>query len=139
MTFFRRTCVAALLFGLVSTSVWWPLFDWTIARRQLLLTILLTPVVWWLVVGRVPRPRLWRGALGGALAGLVSQTADLVRDVFGVVSRRGTIHGVEGFAAMAVLATLLLTGFLATAGGALVGLIALGVQRAIDGDVTISW
>ncbi len=140
MTVLRRTWLATALFVLVSTTTWWLLIDWSVARGQFLQTVLLTPLIWWIVVGRQPSPRLWRGIVGGALAGIVTQAAQHIPELWNIfsLSRRNPGNGEDQAMAIAAVAVYLLIGVWATILGALVGLVAVVIQRRTDGGVPSS-
>ncbi len=138
MTLLRRTWMATAMFVLASIVAWQRFIDWEAAWRHVLPTLFLTPLVWWVLVGWQPKPRLWRGIVGGALTGFVTQAAENIPLIWGLVSRRGTYKGDEGFGAMAALAVLLLICFWAIILGALVGLVAAAIQRRMDGRVPSS-
>jgi hypothetical protein len=138
MIVFRRTWLPTVLFLLVSTVVWWRLVGWSIAGRQLLPTLLFAPVVWWFVVGRRTRPHLFRGVVGGAITGFVTQSAQDIPKAWGLLSRRGTFVGDDQAVAMVSFGVYLSIGVCATALGALVGLVAVAVQRRVEGRGPIS-
>ena len=132
MTVLRKTWIATVMFVLASTVAWQMFVDWESAWSHVLPTLLVSPLVWWFVVGRRPKPGLWRGILGGALTGFVTQAAENIPLIWGLVTARGSYKGDEGFGAMAALAVLLLICVWAIVLGALVGLLATVIQRRVD-------
>ena len=133
MTLPRRTWLATALFALVSTAVWANLSGWGTAWKQLLPTLLVTPVVWWFMAGRHARPHLMRGALAGGLAGFITQSAQDVPKILGLYAQRGSASGEDQAVAVASVTVYLLIGVCATLVGALLGLVAVVVQRRTDG------
>lgn len=130
MTVLRRTWLATLLLLLASTAVWWKVAGWEATWGHVLPTLLVAPPIWWVVVGRQPMPRLWRGIVGGGLAGFVTQSAQDIPDVLSALAHRGTGTGEGGLAAGAALFVLLVIAVVATFGGALLGLTALLIERS---------
>jgi hypothetical protein len=135
MTVLRRTWLPTACFLVGSTAIWSGLGSWEIARLQLSPTLVLTPLVWWFVVGRRSQPHLGWGALGGAITGLVTQSAENIPELWGLISRRGTFLGDDQAIAMFSLGVYLMIGVCAMPIGALVGLIALVVQRRLNDEV----
>lgn len=134
MTVLRRTWLATALFVLVSSTAWWRLIDLAAVGRHLLPTLLVTPLIWWIVVGRYSEPRLWRGIVGGALAGFVSQSAQNIPDCWQLYTHRGMGTGEDHLVSGVSLAVFFLIGLVATLVGALVGLVAVVAQRRIEGS-----
>lgn len=135
MTLLRRTWFVTVLFAMVSTATWWNLIDASIALRQLVPTVLLTPLVWWAAAGHRARPHLVRGIVGGALAGFVTQGAQHVPRLWGLYLNRESVRGEDGIAVMAEAGVRLLIGASATGIGALLGLVTVVVQRRMNGRV----
>lgn len=136
MVVLRRTWLATALFVLASSVVWWRLLDVDAAQRHLYPTLLLSPLIWWGVVARQLKPRLWRGSVGGALAGAVTQSVQNVPDLWRLIVHRGAGNGEDQAIAIASVAVYLLIGVCATLLGALLGTVALVVQRRLDGAET---
>jgi hypothetical protein len=133
MTVLGRTWLATTLFVLTAMAVWWKLIDLEAAWRHLLPTLLLTPLIWWVVVGRQPKTRLWHGIIGGALTGFVTQSAQNVPDFLRLFVHRGTGDGEDQAIAIASVTVYLLIGLGATILGALVGLVAVVAERRVEG------
>ena len=135
MTVFRRTWVATALFTLIAALVWQGIVGWGGAWRYFLPAVVLSPPIWWIVVGRERRPRLWRGMVGGALTGYVTQSARDVPAVWHLIVHRqtGTAENQLGSAASFVVYVFI--GACAITGGALIGLVAQVIQRRMnDGE-----
>ncbi len=132
MIIFRRTWLPTACFLVLSTAIWWGLGSWTVARKALLPTVILTPPIWWFVAGRQSRPHLGRGALGGAIAGLVTQSAQNVPDLWDLIARRGTFRGDEQATAMVSGGIFLLIGACGAAAGTFVGVVAAAIQRRME-------
>ena len=130
----RRTWLMTGLSALVSTVIWWWIGGWSIARRELLHTLLFTPPVWWIMVARLAKPRLWRGVVGGALVGFVTQSAEDVPKVWNLYLQRGTGDGEAQATAVVSVMFYLIIGLWATTLGAVLGLIAVVIQRRTEAD-----
>ena len=129
MTVLRRTWLATSLFVLASTVVWWKLSGWSVASRQILPTLCLTPLLWWFIVGRRTRPHILRGVVAGGLAGFVTQSAQDIPEVLGLLAHRGTGTGEDQLVAGVSLFLFFVIGVVATLGGALLGLTTLLIER----------
>lgn len=129
MTVFRRTWLPTVIFAAVSSVVWSRIIDWSIAWELLLPTLLFTPLVWWFVVGVRTRPGLVRGLVGGALAGLITQSARNVPRIIGLYAQRGMGNGEDQAIAVASVAIYLFISAVATVIGALLGLTVVLIQR----------
>jgi hypothetical protein len=138
MNVFRTTWLATAVFVIVSTVVWWRLIDWSIAWEQLIPTLLLTPLIWWFVVGRRAQPQLVRGVVGGGLAGFVTQSARNIPRIASLYAHRGTGNGEDQAIAVASVAIYLFVAVGATLIGALLGFAVVLIQRRLDGAVHIS-
>lgn len=132
MVALRRTWLATVLFVLVSSVAWWRLLDVDAVLRHLYPTLLLSPLTWWVVVARRPKPRLWHGSLGGALTGAITQSAQNVPDLWRLFVHRGAGNGEDQAIAIASVTVYLLIGVCATLLGAVVGMVAVGAQRLLD-------
>jgi len=129
MNLLRRTWLATTLFVIVSSAIWWPWLGWEIARDHLVAALLLTPLIWWAAIGRKTPPHLLRGAVAGALTGLVTQMAPHLRYFLPLVgfSRPG-----DGEAQMVALASVAIYLMIATGAvmmGAVVGLATAAIER----------
>jgi hypothetical protein len=131
MAVLRKTWLATSLFVLVSTAVWWRLIDWSVASKQLLPTLLLTPLMWWFIVGRQARPHLVRGVLAGGLTGFVTQSAQDIPEFLSLFAHRGTGTGEGQLVAGVSMAVFFFFGVVATLGGALLGLTTILIQRRL--------
>lgn len=138
MAVLRRTWLATVCFFLASTATWLGLGSWELARLQMLPTLVLTPLVWWFVVGRRSRAHLGWGAVGGALTGLVTQSARNTLDILGLLSHRGTFVGDDQAIAMFSLGVFLGIGLAGAALGALVGMVVASLQQRVEGSTTTS-
>ena len=132
MKVLQKTWLATVLFVLASSLMWGSFVSWGAAWRHLLPTLLLAPFVWWFVVGRRSSPGVRRGMLGGALTGFVSQAAENIPDFWYFVTHLGRGDGEEQAIAYVSVAFFLMIGFCATFLGALIGLMAVVVQRRLD-------
>lgn len=135
MTVIRSTWLVTVLFAVASTAIWWSLVDSTFAIGQLVPTVLITPVAWWIVVGDRPRPHIARGLVGGALAGFVTQGTQQVLEIGSIHLHRhsASADGEGGAAAIAAIAVYLAIAVVATVAGSLLGLIAVVLRRLASG------
>lgn len=133
MTLLRRTWFVTVLFVVVSTAIWWTLIDASFALRQLLPTVLVTPLVWWAIAGHRAKPGLVRGIVGGALAGFVAQGVEYVPTLWRMHVNRENVRGEDGLAVAAAAVAYLMIGVCATVIGALLGLVSVIVQRRMNG------
>jgi len=125
----RRTWLPTSLFVLVTSTMWWRLLDLEEVRRHVPWTILLAPIIWWLMVGRLRSPGLVRGALAGALTGVVTQLLPHLPMIWGLLSHRGEGEGEAQIAAGASMAVYLAIGSCALLVGAVIGIVALSIER----------
>ena len=132
MVVLRRTWLSTTLFVLVSTAVWWKIAGWGTVWKQLPPTLLLSPLVWWFMVGRQSRPPFVRGVLAGGIVGFVTQSAQDIPKLMHLFARRGTGDGEDQLIAVASATVYLWIGLCATVIGALLGFLATVVQRRVD-------
>ncbi len=125
----RRTWLATTLLVAVSTAVWWMWIDWDTARLHLLPTLILSPVLWWLVVGQKRPPHLLRGLVAGALTGLLTQMVPHARYVWPLLIHRGMGDGEAQMMATASTVFYVLIASGALLMGAVIGLLATAIER----------
>ena len=138
MIVLRRTWLMTCLAVLVSTVAWWWVAGWQIAEKQLPQTLLLTPIIWWMVVARLAKPHVWRGPVGGALVGFATQSAQDVLKIWNLYLRRGTGDGEAQATAIVSVVFYLMVGLWAMILGALIGLVVVVIQRRSDGGTGAS-
>jgi hypothetical protein len=131
MTVLRRTWLPTTLFVVASVAAWWKVIGLEATLRHLFPTLLLTPLMWWFIVGRQARPHLVRGVLAGGLTGFVTQSAQDIPDFLSFFAHRGTGTGEDQLVAGVAMAVLLFFGIVATLGGALLGLTTILIQRRL--------
>jgi hypothetical protein len=128
MNVLRRTWLATALFALVASMMWW-ILDWEEVRRHVPWTLLVAPMVWWFIVGRLRSPGLFRGAIAGALTGVVTQLLPHVPGIWGLLSHQGEGEAEAQIAAGASMAVYLAIGSCALLLGAVTGIVALSIER----------
>jgi len=133
VTVFRRTWLATTLCVVVAVAVWWAWQDWESALGAIVPTTLLSPIIWWLLVGRKSRPGLVRGLLAGTLIGPVTQVLpETLPMIWQSFSRPGFRDGEEEAIAAVTAIFYIMIGLCSMLIGGLVGLIAVAVQRHGD-------
>lgn len=132
MNVLRRTWLATTLFVVVSTTVWWKWLDWGAARDHLFSTLFLSPVIWWLAIGRKHPPRLLRGLAAGALTGLLTQILPDMPTLLPVLAHPGAGDGEAQAAAVATLVVYLMIASGAIAMGGLIGLVTTTIERRVQ-------
>jgi len=132
MTGLRGTSLATTLFILASITIWWKLLDWESAREHLLPTLFVSPVIWWLAIGRKCPTHPLRGVAAGALAGFLAQMSPHLPFVLSICSNPGTGDGEAQAAATMSMVIYLMIGFWALLIGGLLGLVAALIQRSLD-------
>lgn len=136
MRVLRRTWLATTLFVVTSSAIWWKLLDLEAAREHFLPTLFLTPIVWWLAIGRNSRPGLPHGTVVGAVIGVLTQLIPDLPMIVQLFSHPGTGDGEDQAIAMASAAVYLMIGLCAGILGAAIGLLATAIQRRASTNVT---
>jgi hypothetical protein len=135
VTFLRRTWLATTLFVVTSVAIWWKWLDWKAAQEHLPPTLLLAPVFWWALVARKRRPAPLRGLVAGALIGAVTQILPHVRFLWPYLSHPRAGDGDDQAASFAVVGVSLMIASCALVIGAVVGLLAVAIQRHTEASV----
>lgn len=133
MLLIRKTWLATTIFTAASTAIWLAVIGWAAALKQLVPTLLLTPLIWWFVVGRHPKPGLWSGILGGALTSFVTQSARDVPSLWRLFLNRNAGNGEDQAMAIAAAGVYIMIGACATFVGAFLGFVTVAIQRRADG------
>lgn len=128
----RGALLATTLFVVASTTIWWKWLDWEEARKHLLPTLLASPVIWWVGIGRKHPPRPLRGIVAGALGGLLTQLLPHLPMLLNILSQRGTGDGEDQAVATMSVVIYLTIGFTALLVGGILGLMVVVAQRYID-------
>jgi len=127
---FERTWVATSLFLGVTTVIWWKWLSWESAQVSIIPTFILTPILWWWLVGRRESPRLVHGLLAGALIGPLTQVVPhTLPMMWQSVLQPGPRNGEEQAIAIAAVYFYGLVGIGAAVLGTLLGLLAALVQK----------
>jgi hypothetical protein len=126
----RRTWLPTSLFVMASITIWWAFLDWDTARDHLVPTLLLSPVIWWIVVGHKRPIHLLRGLAAGALVGLITQIVPHLPYLIPLSFKPGAGDGEEQAAAMVSMVIYLTIGFCAAVVGAFVSLVVMAIDRA---------
>src|SRR5262245_28058093 len=117
----RKTWLPTLLFLVIAATWWWVFLGIEDAWWQGIPIVVVAPPIWWAIVARANPGGMIRGALAGALIGVVSQLMPHVVYLGPFVFQRGQGDGDAQLAAWAegmVYLALVLGGFVA---GALIG------------------
>ena len=129
MKVLRRTWLATTLFVLVSTLIWWKWLDWESAREHLLPTLFVSPLIWWVAVGRQHSARLVRGVVAGAITGLLTQLLPDLPTIWGLLSHPGAGDGEAQAIAVASVVVFVMIGGGAALIGAVIGLVTAAIER----------
>jgi hypothetical protein len=124
----RGILLTAGLFVVAATALRWNWLDWDSARDHLLPTLLLSPVIWSVAVGRTHPPSVRRGIAAGAITGLLTQMLPHVPMLWRLLSQPAG-DSQDHAIATATVAIHLMIGAGALMVGALVGLVSTVLEH----------
>lgn len=130
-TFVRRVWLPTTLFVLVAGAFWWTRLSWGNLWGQVISTLLLTPLIWGLAIGKRRPPHPIRGLAVGALTGLVTQLAFHVQEMWQLNAQARVGQGDDQLANLTEFTVYVMIGLGGLVVGAILGLIIAGVERVM--------
>ncbi len=129
-----RTWLATTCFAIVITCIWWRWLGWETAASRIAPTLMLTPILWWWIVGRTSSRSLRRGIVTGAVIGPVTQVGfNVATMAWQALLHSGRPQVAQDPAAGAQTVLYMALGLGAVVVGSVLGLGVQLLQRAIDG------
>src|SRR5262252_984581 len=127
--FISRVWMPTILSLGVVTVVFWTRLSAAHLGLQLLSTLLLTPMVWGVTIGKRNPPHPVRSVGVGALTGLLTQLAPHLQEMWYLVSHARSGQGDDQLAAGGEALAYIIIGVGAIVLGGLMGLVVTGIER----------